>query len=95
MIVIVKAKVMRIVLLMLFSMLFVGCGSKTALAPCIVPKLKTCKVSKKNIKVSKKGNTICLSLKAYKILKKQNYRLRVCNELLNRQNLDFNKRFVK
>jgi len=82
------------ILLIPFSLVFFGCSTKE-IAVCKVPKLRTCIVSKKEIKVRRVGDEICMKIDSYKILKRQNYRLRVCNELLNNQNKDFNKRFAR
>ena len=84
-----------IVTALFFTTLFSGCVAKKELVKPTLPKLRTCKVLAVKVRVRKDGDNICMKLSEYKKLKKQNYRLRVCNELLNKQNLDFNKRFVK
>jgi len=78
-----------------FMTLFNGCAAKKEFVKVRLPKLRTCKVTPTKVKVAKVGNRVCMELSEYKKLKKQNYRLRVCNELLNKQNIDFNKRFAK
>ena len=78
-----------------FMTLFSGCVAKKEFVKVRLPKLRTCKVTPAKVKVTKVDNKVCMELSEYKKLKKQNYRLRVCNELLNKQNIDFNKRFAK
>jgi hypothetical protein len=84
------------ILITLLATLFSGCTQDVVkyITPK-VPKLKTCKVSKKKISYKIVNGKVCLSKKEYRVLKNTNYRLRVCNELLNEQNMDFNKRFAK
>jgi len=84
-----------IVAVLFFMTLFSGCAKEKEFIKPTVPKLRTCKVKPTKVRVKKSGNSICMKIQEYKKLKKQNYRLRVCNELLNRQNIDFNKRFAK
>ena len=87
----------RMILITLLAILFSGCTQRvvTKYVTPKVPKLKTCKVSKKKISYKIVNGKVCLSKKEYRVLKNTNYRLRVCNELLNKQNIDFNKRFAK
>jgi hypothetical protein len=75
--------------------LFSGCATKKEFVKPVLPKLRTCKVLAVKVRVRKDGDKICMQVSEYKKLKKQNYRLRVCNELLNKQNIDFNKRFAR
>ena len=93
------AKVKRVVVLAiatLFTILFSGCSAKnTEFLKQSVPTLRVCVVSKTKVRVSRNGNTIYMQLSEYRKLKNQNRRLRVCNELLNKQNRDFNKRFAR
>jgi len=84
-----------IVIALFFMTLFSGCAAKKEFIKPTLPKLRTCKVLALKVRVRKNGDNICMRLSEYKKLKKQNYRLRVCNELLNKQNLDFNKRFAR
>lgn len=84
-----------IVIALFFMTLFSGCTAKKEFIKPVLPTLRTCKVLVVKVRVSKKGKNIHMQMSEYKKLKRQNYRLRVCNELLNKQNIDFNKRFTK
>ena len=88
-------RVAALIAALFFMTLFSGCAAKKEFIKVKLPKLRTCKVTPTKIRVSRVGNRVCMELSEYKKLKKQNYRLRVCNELLNKQNIDFNKRFAK
>lgn len=76
---------------------FSGCSQKvkTIKVQPKLPHLRTCKVSSLKVRVQKKDGKVCIEDSEYKKLKRQNYRLRVCNELLNKQNVDFNRKYVK
>jgi len=78
-----------------FSLLFSGCSKEVKIVTPKVPKLKKCIVKAKKISFSKSGNRVCMDMKSFKLLKRQNYRVRVCNKLLNRQIEDFNTKFTK
>ena len=86
-------KIALLFLVMIFSFIFSGCAKEPNCPKMKLPKLKTCVVKKRSIKYEVKNGKICLSRANYKLLKKQNYRLRVCNSLLNAQNRDFNSKF--
>ena len=90
-------RVLKIVMILLSLIAFSGCSQKIKYikVPTKVPHLKSCKVSSLKIRVKKDGGKVCMTKDEYNKLKKQNYRLRVCNELLNKQNADFNKRFAR
>jgi len=84
------------VIVVCLAILFSGCAEKeVVIKKPSLPKLKKCVVKKRGVTYTKKGDKICLIESEYKKLKRQNYRLRVCNELLNKQNDDFNKRYAK
>ena len=87
-------KAIKLIAILAFTILFSACSTDKEYIEPKYPKLRTCVVKKQKVKVQKNGNKICMELSEYKKLKKQNYRLRVCNELLNKQNIDFNKRFA-
>ena len=91
-----KKLALKMIVMIFIATLFSACTKKATkyIAPK-VPKLKTCKVNKKKISYKIVDGKICLSKQNYKVLKSANYRLRVCNELLNKQNIDFNQRFAK
>lgn len=78
-----------------FTILFSGCDSETKYIKTSVPKLRVCRVSETKVRVTIRGNNVYMLLSEYKKLKRQNHRLRVCNDLLNKQNRDFNKRFAR
>jgi len=85
----------KIALLAVVFSLFSGCSNKVEVVKPKIPALKKCIVKPKKIEFSKRGNRVCMSLSSFKLLKRQNYRVRVCNELLNKQIEDFNKHFAK
>jgi len=87
-------KTIKLIVILAFTILFSACSTDKEYIEPKYPKLRTCVVKKQRVKVQKNGNKVCMELSEYKKLKKQNYRLRVCNELLNKQNIDFNKRFA-
>lgn len=88
-------RVMLLLIAVLFTTLFSGCSADTKYIKQSIPKLRVCRVTPTKVRVTREGNTVYMSITDYKKLKNKNRRLRVCNDLLNKQNLDFNKRFVK
>jgi len=88
-------KLIKLIAILLFTIAFSGCEANKEIIKPKIPKLRTCIVKNKKIKVEKCGAKFCFDKRNYTLLKKQNYRKTVCNELLNKQNIDFNKRFVK
>ncbi len=95
-------RVIKIVAItLLFLIAFSGCSQKLqpkiefVKVPVKVPHLKTCRVSSLKVRVKKEGKKVCMAESEYNKLKKQNYRLRVCNELLNKQIKDFNRKYAK
>lgn len=88
-------RIKLIVIALSLSTLFSACSVKKEYISPKLPKLRTCVVSKKKVEVEKCGTKLCLDRNNYRVLKKQNYRLRVCNELLNKQNKDYNKRYAR
>ena len=91
-----KIIALKVIATLVIATLFSGCSNKEVkyIKPKL-PKLRTCAVSKAKVNYKLINGKVCLSKKDYKMLKKQNYRLRVCNELLNKQNRAFNKQYVE
>jgi len=87
---------LKMIAVLFITILFSGCVAKeTKYVKQKIPKLKSCIVKRAKVSYKIKNRLICLKRKDYRVLKKQNYRLRVCLDLLNRQIKDFNKRYVK
>jgi len=85
----------KLTILITILLLFNACSAEKEYITPKMPKLRTCIVKPKTIKYRKMGNEICMPINSFKIEQNQNKRLRICNDLLNRQNRDFNKRFAK
>ena len=90
-----KIALKMIVVSLFIAIAFSGCAKEIKYIKPKIPKLKSCIVKRAKVSYKIKNGLICLKRKDYRVLKKQNYRLRVCLDLLNRQIKDFNKRYVK
>jgi len=82
--------------MLLSSILFNGCTQpqKVYVSPKL-PTLRECRVKRVRLRAYGDGERICYARKEYAKLKDTVRRLRVCNDLLNRQNRDFNARFAR
>ena len=89
-------KTIMLIAVLFLTTLFSGCAEpeKVYIKPKL-PHLKECKVKRIKVKAFGGDRRVCYELNEYKKLKDTNRRLRICNELLNRQITDFNKKFVE
>lgn len=85
----------KLLILLTALLAFNACTKEKEYLTPTIPTLRTCFVKQKKIKYRRVGKEVCMPVGSFRIEKDQNRRLRVCNDLLNRQNIDFNKRFAK